>query len=852
MRAPVAAARAFPVLKIVMRADIAAGADVLPIAIQLKLVLGMLHDHQSHVMLGVVIYGIRVQKALVHGPRLSVPVIAAQSERRTRGQIVRQGFVLRDLQTVNQRRARFERQSAAAFQPDRGIGDVGRTACRIAADHDRGSLYRHAAALDPDAVASHGGGMPLIERSVFQRHAAAGDGQRDEAPEVRSRADAGRPLIPVQVNGKRAARDGDVFRHIPRQRHRAAAGRCRVDGCLQGGVHCPVVLRRLSYTADTSSVLPEGVLLISGSPATTIAACFVGQAVGVGVILHVMRFCRYRFPTDAIADVLTFILGSPRQDAVLLGPSVKAAQLAGLRVRTAVLGVRVLPLMLAALGDGNGGAVGVAGIARRVLVVRLDALHARSDFDSHCPSGIGAISDGICALAARLGRYRAAENVHRHGALVPVVGDRADTGAAKRAARRKWVGRARRCDNAAVDVQCSFIAVPGAVVINASVAGVGLTGADQRAGAAALCIDIQSCRLYILAVQGNALVQRHRHSVAEDQVNGAADLKRVIRCNVGIGGEPCISARQCVREARLRQQRAVCLCLHRAICVYIGKLVCEALRDGGIAHHAVVVFTVFGLATPRLEAIAVDQQGRRCAGGVVDAASVRHAGGIGAAGKGRRAVHDPQRVGAISADRAAADVQRSLIDIYALFSGERAAQNIRRAAVQKYRAVLVSNHGGARPAFIGRCDLNRNAALHRQGAAYMDRLTAVGLHDLTAVGALILNGQAAAVIDVKYSVQRDKVARPTGRLDRVSVQVQSNIASCQLDAVVIFFGERHILQQLHRGAHRRLCGGKRRLNVGVLRGRAVDGDLRHIALRLHGNIADCKRTHRHHGQRHCQ
>ena len=148
-------------------------------------------------------------------------------------------------------------------------------------------------------------------------------------------------------------------------------------------------------------------------------------------------------------------------------------------------------------------------------------------------------------------------------------------------------------------------------------------------------------------------------------------------------------------------------------------------------------------------------------------------------------------------DRTAADVQRSVIDVYALFSGERAAQNIRRAAVQKYRAVLVSNKGG-RVAFIARRDLD-GAALHRQGAAYMDRLTAVGLHDLTA-GAAVLNGQAAAVIDVKYSVQRDKAALPTGRLDRAAVQVQSNIASCQLDAVaiiVIVFGNRHIRQQLH-------------------------------------------------------
>ena len=125
-------------------------------------------------------------------------------------------------------------------------------------------------------------------------------------------------------------------------------------------------------------------------------------------------------------------------------------------------------------------------------------------------------------------------------------------------------------------------------------------------------------------------------------------------------------------------------------------------------------------------------------------------------------------------------------------------------------------------------------ALHRQiSRAYPDRLTAVGLHDLTAaVGALILNGQAAAA-DVKYSVPHDKAARFTGRLDRVSVQIQSNIAAFQLDAVALTVsvcGDRHILQQLHRGARRLLRVGKRSHNVGVLRGRAVNGDLRHVRL----------------------
>ena len=382
-----------------------------------------------------------------------------------------------------------------------------------------------------------------------------------------------------------------------------------------------------------------------------------------------------------------------------------------------------------------------------------------------------------------------------------------------------------------------------AVVINASAAGVGWTGADQRAGAAALCIDIQGCRLCILAVQGNAIVQRHRHSVAEDQVDGAVDLKRSIRCNALLGGEPCLVARECALEAVRCQHRAARVCLLGTVRAHVGELVCGALLDGGIAHHAVVVFAVCGLlAVIILITVAAGQQGRRWAVGVPDAASVRYIGGIAAAGKPHRAARDLQSVGAFAMDRAAADGQRTAApltaNVYAPISDERSAQNIRRAAaVQKYRAVLVRNRGRAgKAAFIVRCDLDRNAALHRQCAigAYMDRLTAVGLHDLTVVAA-VLNGQAAAVFDVKYSVQRDKAALPTGRLDRAAVQVQSNIAAFQTDAVamtVSVLGDRHILQQLHRGARRLLRGGKRRHNVGVLRGGAVaDGDLRHVLRR---------------------
>ena len=134
-----------------------------------------------------------------------------------------------------------------------------------------------------------------------------------------------------------------------------------------------------------------------------------------------MVFRTHLLPADAANIVLTFTHGDIFLSCVRFRPAVRIAQLAGLRVHI-VLDV-VLPHMIFALGDGDRGAVGVAGIARSVRIVRLDALHARSDFDSHCPFGIGAVSDGRCALAARLGRHRAAGNVHRHGARVLAVAD---------------------------------------------------------------------------------------------------------------------------------------------------------------------------------------------------------------------------------------------------------------------------------------------------------------------------------------------------------------------------------------------------------------------------------------------
>ena len=269
----------------------------------------------------------------------------------------------------------------------------------------------------------------------------------------------------------------------------------------------------------------------------------------------------------------------------------------------------------------------------------------------------------------------------------------------------------------------------------------------------------------------------------------------------------------------------------RAILADVRILVGRARRHCGIAHHAFAVLAVCGLLALRLEATVAGQQTCRRAVGVPDAAWLR--AGISATGKGHRAVLDLQSVGVSALDLwCAADGQRTAAphtaNVYAPISDERSALNIHHAvAAHKYRAVL-SSSSVIRIGTVRR-DLD-DTALHRQGAAYMDRLTAVGLHDLTD-GAAVLNGQAAAVIDVKYSVQRDKAARHFGRLYGMPVQIQSNIASCQLDAVAItvsVFGDRHILQQLHRGALLPLRGGKRIHNVGVLRGRAASGDLRHI------------------------
>ena len=115
VRAPVAADRAFPILKIVMRAGIAADADVLPILVPHKVVLGMLHDHQSLVGNVVRICGIRIgEKGLVLGPCPSGLVIAAQSERRALGQIVRQVLALDEhLHAAVQRCADTQDQLAA-------------------------------------------------------------------------------------------------------------------------------------------------------------------------------------------------------------------------------------------------------------------------------------------------------------------------------------------------------------------------------------------------------------------------------------------------------------------------------------------------------------------------------------------------------------------------------------------------------------------------------------------------------------------------------------------------------------------------------------------------------------------
>ena len=314
----------------------------------------MRFDHQSHVGNVVRICGIRIgEKALVPGQHPSALVIAAQSERRTLGQIVRQVLALRDLQTVNQRRARFKRQ-IAALQNDRGIGDVVRTACRIAADHDRVSLYRHAATLDPDAVASHGGGIPLIECSVFQRHAAAGDGQRDAVPPyVRILADIGPPILSAQVNSDRAACDGDVFRHIPRQRHRAAV-LGRFDGTGQRSVALTVVLRRQICTAGALFAVTIGLIKVVSFHRCRVAAHAalraVGQPIGVGGAGQGVIFCLGR-AAGARPGVGICIGMCPAVILVALRSFGLAAQLAHRRVRVAV--IFVFPVMLKALLKGR-------------------------------------------------------------------------------------------------------------------------------------------------------------------------------------------------------------------------------------------------------------------------------------------------------------------------------------------------------------------------------------------------------------------------------------------------------------------------------------------------------------------
>ena len=76
----------------------------------------------------------------------------------------------------------------------------------------------------------------------------------------------------------------------------------------------------------------------------------------------------------------------------------------------------------------------------------------------------------------------------------------------------------------------------------------------------------------------------------------------------------------------------------------------------------------------------------------------------------------------------------------------------------------------------------------------------------------------------------DRKRKGRSSVQFLPVQVNGKRAAVDLD----FACGRHIRQQFHRGAASLLCRRKRRVNVGVLRGGAVDGDLRHCV--FHGAV----------------
>ena len=151
-----------------------------------------------------------------------------------------------------------------------------------------------------------------------------------------------------------------------------------------------------------------------------------------------------------------------------------------------------------------------------------------------------------------------------------------------------------------------------------------------------------------------------------------------------------------------------------------------------------------------------------------------------------------------------------------------------------------------------RCVLN-GAAIHGQYGVkgHYDRRATVGLHNLAAsISTAVLNGQAGMRLESRQKfvfccrfrrrqpehgiscIKHIVIARAFA--EGLAVQVQRDVALLQLYAGVVFMADGHIRQQLHRGAVGLLCRRKRRVNVGVRRGAAVDGDLRHRV--FHGAV----------------
>lgn len=154
---------------------------------------------------------------------------------------------------------------------------------------------------------------------------------------------------------------------------------------------------------------------------------------------------------------------------------------------------------------------------------------------------------------------------------------------------------------------------------------------------------------------------------------------------------------------------------------------------------------------------------------------------------------------------------------------------------------------------IYRRSVLNGAAIHGQYGVKgrYDRRAAVGLHDLAvSISTVVLNGQADRRLESRqkvvfcchfrrrqpeHGISRKKAAVIARAFaEGLAVQVQRDVALLQRYAGVVVMADGYIRQQLHRGAASLLCRRKRRVNVGVRRGLAVDGDLRHCV--FHGAV----------------